>query len=106
MIHALLDTAVKFSQPNSEIMITSEAFEKTIAITISDSGQQIKPQFAGEIFEVNNQSIIREKGSRSAVALSLPFCRAALSAMGGTIHAKTNQTTKLTTFTIQLPFSS
>lgn len=83
-LHAALDTAIKFCQPGSDIIVSPFQEDGMFHLQVADNGQPLAPQFSPEqLFDLSLASAMREQGSRTMVGISLPFCRAALQAMHG-----------------------
>jgi K+-sensing histidine kinase KdpD len=88
-LYAALDTAIKFCQPGTDIIIHPFSEDNRRYVQISDNGQPLGPKYQPEqLFEPALASHMREAGSRSMVGLSLPFCRAALRAMQGDVSVE------------------
>ncbi|MFY9587686.1 MAG: ATP-binding protein [Actinomycetota bacterium] len=97
----LLENALKYSEPGTEIRLTVEEDESEVMIKITDQGQGIDPEDLPHIFERFRQS--NGKGrTRNSVGLGLYIVRSLVNAHGGRVWAD-SQLGKGTTFTIALP---
>lgn len=104
VINAGIDTAIKFSQPSSKIIVKALLIDGKIAIAINDTGHPIKEGYHGsQLFQLSLLSKAREMGSRSAVALSLPFCYMAMRRMNGDVELYSDMDSGITTLTLWLP---
>lgn len=102
VINAGLDCALKFCLKGNTIRIRAFQEDGQAVITMSDPGRGIHEQFQnGSIFHVGIQSEARNLGSRSSVAMGLPFARRAVERIGGTIEYRNED--DLTTLRIALP---
>lgn len=101
-LFAALDTSIKFCQPGSDIMVQPTEGNGYIQLQVTDNGQPVAANLNTEdVFDLSLGSVIREQGSRSMVGLSLPFCRAAMRAMGGDVAIESTPTQ--TVLTLHLP---
>ncbi len=101
VLKAILDTSIKFCLRKSIITLTIQPDAACILITITDQGRAILPGYEQALFDLSHQWDARMAGSRSTVALNLPFARAAVQLMGGEITASSAD--DLTTFKITIP---
>jgi K+-sensing histidine kinase KdpD len=100
---SLIDNALKFSIQGGTLTIDARANSHTLTLTLTDTGRALLPEYAPVIFDWAIQRRARWDGSRTSVALGLPFCWAAVKAMGGNIGAHSSDDGSHTTFTIELP---
>ncbi len=77
----LLSNALKFSKPQSQIVIVAESQNNVLRISIADQGPGIPPEFRQSIFEPFSQV----KGTKGGTGLGLTFCRLAVNSHGGHI---------------------
>lgn len=103
MIGALIDGVLKFTTHGDTLRIQVKRSGDNIVIRFIDSGRPITPGFEQRLFEYPPRWEDRQAGTRTSVALGLPFAYAAACAQGGDMTAKSDPTTNLTTFTISLP---
>lgn len=104
VVNAALDTAIKFCQPSSTIQVKASADHQGVTLSIIDPGHPVTAgYYPGQLFHVGYISSARDAGSRSAVALSLPFCYAAMTRMKGKISL--NSGNGLTTLSLWLPLN-
>ncbi len=84
----LLDNALKYSEPGSEIFISARRKGKEIEVVVADRGQGIPPEELGQVFD----KFYRLKTSRqvSGTGLGLTICKDIVEAHGGRIWAENN----------------
>ena len=98
----LLDNAIKYTEPNNEIEITTQAKEGKCIIEVKDTGIGINEDSINHIFERfyrEDKARSRESGG-SGLGLAIASC--IVNAHKGTIKA-THNNPKGTVFTIKLP---
>ncbi|MBI5202029.1 MAG: PAS domain-containing sensor histidine kinase [Elusimicrobia bacterium] len=83
----LVSNAVKFTPEGGSIEMTAEASGSTVRVSIRDSGPGIAPDGLARIFDRFYQAEARRNGRTQGTGLGLAFCREAVEAMGGRIHA-------------------
>ena len=103
VILILLDNAIKYSPPDTEITVSASADSQRVRIAVSDSGPGIDPQRLPHIFE----RFYRGDQARSGggVGLGLAIAKALVEAQRGKIEVETTPG-KGTTFTVTLPRAS
>lgn len=87
----IVDNAVKYTPPGSEIRITTFREDGQVVVEIADNGEGIPDEAKTKIFE---RFYIVEKGvvdSRRSLGLGLSLCKAIIIAHGGTIEVRDNQ---------------
>jgi len=84
----LLDNAVKYSEPESEIIISARRRGEHLAVSVADRGAHIPPEDLERIFD----KFYRLKSPRlvSGTGLGLAICRGIIEAHGGKIWAENN----------------
>jgi signal transduction histidine kinase len=105
VFHSLLENSMKFCVRDSKVIIDAQADEGCVTLTFTDNGRPVTDEYTDSIFDIRVQWRARQAGSRTSVALGLPFCRAALRAMQGDIHVRSTggERNPRTTFTVMLP---
>ncbi len=102
----LLDNAIKYSEENTKITITSEKTDSTLLIYITDQGIGIAKLDIPHIFDrFYRADISRSKQTVSGYGLGLSIAKKILDIHKGTIQVK-SELGKGTTFVIQLPISA
>jgi len=101
VVQALLDNAVKFSQPEHRIQVQLESSEKHAILTVADQGQGFPPELAREVFHPFTITNTRNHSRGSGLSLSL--ASAITEAYGGTIRAESPGPGKGATFIVDVP---
>jgi len=99
---AILDNAIKFTQPGGEISLTGILSERELSLTISDNGPGIAPEERGKIFEKFYQIDPHNTGQIRGFGLGLFYARQFVMDHGGDISLDSTAG-KGTTVTIRLP---
>ena len=99
---AILDNAIKFTQPGGEISLTGVLSERELSLTISDNGPGIAPEERGKIFEKFYQIDPHNTGQIRGFGLGLFYARQFVMDHGGDISLDSTAG-KGTTVTIRLP---
>ena len=99
---AILDNAIKFTQPGGEISLTGVLSERELSLTISDNGPGIAPEERGKIFEKFYQIDPHNTGQIRGFGLGLFYARQFVMDHGGDISLDST-VGKGTTVTIRLP---
>jgi len=82
----LLGNAIKFSPSGSAILIRTQAHQRdSVAISITDEGPGIPPEWAKKAFEKFGQVQARHEGVAVGSGLGLAFCKFAVEAQAGLI---------------------
>jgi two-component system sensor histidine kinase KdpD len=84
----IIDNALKYSEPGSDIIISVRNTDKNIEVAVADKGQQIPDEDLGRIFDkfYRLNSPLQVSGS----GLGLAICRGIMEAHGGHIWAENN----------------
>lgn len=101
--NALLDNALKFTHAQDQVTFFVQAKDAHLELHVCDHGRPILPAYQHSIFERVGQWDARQRGSRTSVALELPFARAAARSMRGDLLAYSDPTGQTTTFCLVLP---
>ncbi len=96
----LLENAVRYTPPGSELEITAEALKNTVEIAVADHGPGIPKGLEDRLFDKFYQT--RHEAAQSGVGLGLSICRAIVEIHGGHIRAQ-NRPNGGAVFTFVLP---
>jgi hypothetical protein len=99
---AILDNAIKFTQPGGEIILSGALSERELSLTIYDNGPGIAPEERGKIFEKFYQVDPNNTGQIRGFGLGLFYARQFVMDHGGDISLDST-VGKGTTVTIRLP---
>ncbi|MDO8591943.1 MAG: ATP-binding protein [bacterium] len=102
LIAILLDNAIKYSQPNSEVVIKAKLSNKQVQISVTDHGQGIAAADLPHIFErFYRADLSRSKNSAQGYGLGLAIAKKITDIHGGSIEVKSTLG-KGSTFTVNL----
>jgi signal transduction histidine kinase len=107
LLNNLLDNAIKYSPPRSEVALelAINSAEKAILLRVADSGPGIPerdiPQLFDRFFRVDRS---RSRDGKKGTGLGLSICKTIVEAHGGTIVCHSIEG-KGTTMTVQFPVS-
>lgn len=102
-VWAVLDNAMKFTVRGDTFTIAALRAGNSANLRFVDSGRLIQPGFEQEIVRRAPQWDGRQSGTRTSVAMGLPFAFAVAKAHGGSFKAASDPSTSLTTFDLTLP---
>ncbi|HWL92512.1 MAG TPA: ATP-binding protein [Phycisphaerae bacterium] len=103
VIWNILANAVKFTPANGRIQIVLQRVDSQVELSISDSGQGIKPEFLPYIFDRFRQCDSSSTRRQGGLGLGLSIVKHLIELHGGTIHAKSEGEGKGATFVVTLP---
>lgn len=98
----LIDNAVKFSNPHSEIHIDIKQDQKFITVSINDRGPGIPAEHLQTIFDKFSTVPSGVTGKRKGTGLGLAICKSIIEAHGGKIWAESTYGVS-STFFFRLP---
>ena len=99
----LLDNAIKFSSPGSQVVVRLGQANSRPQIVITDQGVGIDPSWIGNIFDLF--AIQKVENHKAGQGLSLAICRQIMVSHGGRIEVA-SQPGQGTSFTLSFPPSS
>jgi signal transduction histidine kinase len=103
--NALLDVTLKFSNEGDLARWTLAVDGRFVTAALTDHGRPMLPEYREAIFGRGVQWEARQQGSRTSVAMGLPFARTVLRRMGGDLVTAGNPADKTTTFCLRLPLA-
>ncbi|NJL95397.1 MAG: hypothetical protein HC915_17585 [Anaerolineae bacterium] len=83
----LVDVSLRFCLRGSTLRILAHQQGDRVVIQLSDNGRPIMQDYSDILWQLSDQMRARQAGSRSTVAMGLPFVWEAVRAMGGEIEA-------------------
>lgn len=98
----LLDNAVKFNRAGGKIMLSAQADDKWVTITISDTGVGIETEQLDRIWELFEQGTDPLRRAQEGLGLGLVLARYIVEADRGTIEVESTLG-QGSTFTVKLP---
>lgn len=81
----LIDNAIKYTPPGSEIEITWKREGQFVRISVADDGPGISDEAKPHIFEMFYSAANRAADSRRSLGLGLALCKSIVNAHGGEI---------------------
>jgi len=101
----MLTNAIKYTPANGTITLGHFKTEQnTITLFVEDSGKGIPEAYLDKIFDKFSQVEARDSGNVRSTGLGLSFCKLAVDAHGGSIHAY-SEMGKGSTFVFTLPLA-
>jgi CheY-like chemotaxis protein len=101
----LLSNAVKFTPEEGEITIRLERKGASVALTVTDTGEGIEPEFLPFVFDRFRQFEGRPARTHGGLGLGLAIVRHLVEAHGGTVSAASRGRGQGATFTVTLPLA-
>ena len=101
----LLTNAVKFTPKGGKIQVVVERVNSHVEITVSDTGQGIKPEFLPFVFDRFRQADASTTRRFGGLGLGLSIVKQIVELHGGTVRVKSSGEGKGSSFTVNLPLS-
>src|SRR3954468_6646704 len=101
----LLSNAVKFTPARGSISIRIDRDDREVAITISDTGRGISPEFLPHVFEMFRQADPSSTRDVSGMGLGLGLVKRFVELQGGTVSAESDGVGQGATFTCRFGIS-
>ena len=98
----IVDNAIKYTQKNSEIVITTKKKQDKAIVCIADNGPGIPDDRKASVFEMFYSGAKSIADSRRSLGLGLPLCKSIVTAHGGKLEL-TDNTPQGAVFTFSLP---
>jgi PAS domain S-box-containing protein len=102
----LLSNAVKFTPRGGQVAVSLEVRDRTAALTVSDDGQGIRPDFLPHVFERFRQADATATRVHGGLGLGLAIVRHLVELHGGTVSASSEGEGQGSTFTVRLPLGT
>ena len=99
----LLSNAVKFTGRGGRVEVRLERVNSSIALTVSDTGAGIAPEFLPHVFERFRQADAGISRERGGLGLGLAITRHLVELHGGRVSVSSEGVGKGSTFVIELP---
>ncbi|HSP18754.1 MAG TPA: ATP-binding protein, partial [Myxococcaceae bacterium] len=101
----LLSNAVKFTARGGHVSVSLGVRDRTATLTVSDTGQGIRPDFLPHVFERFRQADATATRAHGGLGLGLAIVRHLVELHGGTVGASSPGEGQGATFTVQLPLA-
>lgn len=102
-ISNLVNNAIKYSEPGSQIWVTAEHRGNEAVITVKDSGVGIEPAMLGKVFDMFTQIDRSLEQSQGGLGVGLNIVKQLVEMHGGTVAARSAGLGKGSEFSIHLP---
>jgi PAS domain S-box-containing protein len=102
----LLSNAVKFTQRGGRVQVRLERIESHVALTVSDTGVGIAPEFLPHVFERFRQAEGGTTREQGGLGLGLAIARQLTELHGGTIEVSSPGLGQGATFRVTIPLMS
>lgn len=86
----LVNNAIKYTEPGSEIKIAMKRVEDRIEVSVADNGKGIPDHLKESLFEMFYTASHTISDTRRGLGLGLPLCKSIILSHGGTITVKDN----------------
>ncbi|MGZ6098358.1 MAG: hybrid sensor histidine kinase/response regulator, partial [Myxococcaceae bacterium] len=101
----LLSNAVKFTARGGQVSVSVAVRDRTATLTVSDTGQGIRPDFLPHVFERFRQADATATRVHGGLGLGLAIVRHLVELHGGTVAANSPGEGQGATFTVRLPLA-
>jgi len=101
----LISNAIKFTPPGGDVGVKLFHDDVHATLTVTDSGEGIKPEFLPHIFEPFRQQDASSTRVHGGIGLGLTIVRHLVALHGGTIRAESSGVGRGATFTAILPLA-
>lgn len=99
----LLNNAVKFTPKGGRVQVLLERVNSHIEITVSDTGEGIRPEFLPFVFDRFRQADASTTRRHGGLGLGLAIVKQLVEIHGGSVHAKSRGEGQGSTFIVALP---
>jgi PAS domain S-box-containing protein len=103
MLSNLLSNALKFTPPGGKVTVGLARSDAQVALTVTDTGQGIAPEFAPHVFDAFRRADDSPASSGRGLGLGLSIVRHIVELHGGTATVYSAGNNCGTTFTVKLP---
>ena len=99
----LLSNAIKFTPAQGRVVVELHRSDGEVAITVSDTGMGITPEFLPHVFDRFRQADSSTTRAQGGLGLGLAIVRHLVEVHGGTVQAESTGEGKGARFTVRLP---
>ncbi|WP_206996788.1 ATP-binding response regulator [Trinickia mobilis] len=99
----LMSNAIKFTGKRGTVEVLLRGVEGEVELTVSDTGQGIKPEFLAHVFERFRQEDTGTTRQHSGLGLGLSIAKQLVEMHGGRIEAMSDGEGRGATFVVRLP---
>ena len=101
----LLSNAIKFTPKGGKVEVLVERVNSHLEVTVTDSGQGIKPEFLPHVFERFRQADASTTRQTGGLGLGLSIVKQLVELHGGQVRAKSAGEGQGATFSVTLPLA-
>ncbi|WP_141734694.1 response regulator [Oligoflexus tunisiensis] len=101
----LLSNAVKFTERGGSVHVKLAAIGSNVAVSVTDSGMGIAPNFLPHVFERFRQENASTTKTHGGLGLGLAICKHLVELHGGMIEVESEGLGRGATFTVRLPMA-
>ena len=101
----LLSNAIKFTPRGGRVQVQLRRVDSHVEVSVSDTGQGIKPEFLPHVFDRFRQADSTSKRVHGGLGLGLAIVRHIVELHGGRVRATSPGEGQGATFTVELPVS-
>ncbi len=101
----LLSNAIRFTPADGRVQVLLERVNSHVEITVSDSGQGIRPEFLPHVFDRFRQADSSTTRRHGGLGLGLAIVKHLVELHGGTVRAKSPGEGQGATFVVHLPLT-
>jgi PAS domain S-box-containing protein len=101
----LLSNAIKFTPKGGRVRVTLERVNSHVEISVSDTGEGIKPEFLPNVFERFRQAEASTTRRHGGLGLGLSIVKQLVELHGGSVQAKSPGEGQGSTFRVALPLT-
>lgn len=91
IVRNLVSNAIKFTSKGGTITITSEKILQKVRLTVSDTGQGIKPETINSLFKFETNKSTRGTEGESGSGLGLVLCKELVSSNNGVMEIESHE---------------
>jgi signal transduction histidine kinase/CheY-like chemotaxis protein len=106
VIWNLVSNAIKFTPKGGKVQIALERTHSGVRLIVSDSGEGIRPDFLGQVFEKFRQADASTTRRHGGLGLGLSIVKSVVELHGGTVRAESGGIGKGATFIVELPLTA
>ncbi|KHE93013.1 MAG: hypothetical protein SCABRO_01220 [Candidatus Scalindua brodae] len=103
VINNLITNAMKYSAPNTEIILSVEVIDKEAVVSVIDQGQGIHPDDLNKLFKMFGKTRGKPTANEKSTGLGLVICKHVVEAHDGRIWVESEGIAKGSTFKFTLP---